>query len=67
MDQLADVLPGDGDQLLLSSGLLGSGLDLLQLDVHLQEGGREQRAKYDAIKAWRKAEGEQAGVVISFR
>ena len=38
---------------------------VLQLDVQLQEGGREQRAKYDAIKAWRKTEGEQAEVVFS--
>ena len=30
---------------------------VLQLDVHLQEGGREQGAKDDPIKAWRKAEG----------
>ena len=29
----------------------------VQLDVHLQEGGREQGAKDDPIKAWRKAEG----------
>ena len=50
-DDLAKLL----DELVLGHAL--GDVAHVQLDVHLQEGGREQGAKDDPIKTWRKAEG----------